>query len=243
MRTRCDRVLTRCISTRDSAAFHTARCAKPSMSKSAPSSRLIANEQVAVERRRHAERIVVGEQQVALRLHQIGADQQRVARPQRARGSSAATRRRPADRSCRCSIRGTATSVRPRRRWRDRARRARLRTSPDGDDRSASSASSVRVASRARPARRRPDGRSATPSTAPAPHERRQLLAAAGPELDDRRQRRDALRESRERVRGQQAPLRAVMRYHGSCRSPRTAPSPARRRDTATAAAAASSLR
>ena len=43
-----------------------------------------ANEQVAVESGGHAERIVIGEQEVALRFHQVGANQQRVARPQRA---------------------------------------------------------------------------------------------------------------------------------------------------------------
>ena len=67
-----------------------------------------ADEQVAVERRRHAERIVVGEQQIALRLHEIGAESSASPRRERRADARAGTRRRPADRSCRCSIRETA---------------------------------------------------------------------------------------------------------------------------------------
>ena len=65
-------------------AFQTARCAKASRSNVAAELPVDAHEQVAVERRGHAERIVVGEQQVALRLDEIGAEQQR-SRPARAR--------------------------------------------------------------------------------------------------------------------------------------------------------------
>ena len=42
-----------------------------------------ADEQVAVERRRHAERIVVGQQQVALGLDEVRAEQQEVAGTER----------------------------------------------------------------------------------------------------------------------------------------------------------------
>ena len=59
--------------------FHTARCAKASRSKSPPQLAVDAHEQVPVERRGDAERIVVGQLQLALRLHEIGAEQQRVA--------------------------------------------------------------------------------------------------------------------------------------------------------------------
>ena len=44
------------------------------------------HEQVLVERRGHAERIVVGEQQLALRLDEIRAEQQQIAGRERARG-------------------------------------------------------------------------------------------------------------------------------------------------------------
>ena len=37
------------------------------------------HEQVAIERGGHAQRVVVGQQQLGLRLHEIGAEQQRVA--------------------------------------------------------------------------------------------------------------------------------------------------------------------
>ena len=50
----------------------------------ARSSRVHPHEQVLVEGGRDAERIVVGEQQLALRLDEVGAEEQRVARPQRA---------------------------------------------------------------------------------------------------------------------------------------------------------------
>src|SRR5215203_6475047 len=43
-----------------------------------------AHEQVAVERGGHSQRIVVREDQVSFRLDEIGAEQQQVARPQRA---------------------------------------------------------------------------------------------------------------------------------------------------------------
>ena len=72
--------LTRCISIRDSAGFHAARCAKASGSKSAPSSRLSGDQHVAIEGRRHACRIVVRRQQCCFILHQVHAQQQAVAR-------------------------------------------------------------------------------------------------------------------------------------------------------------------
>ena len=48
-----------------------------------------AHQQIAVERGGHAERIVVGEQQLVLRLHEIGAEQQRVAGGRAPHGSRA----------------------------------------------------------------------------------------------------------------------------------------------------------
>ena len=45
--------------------------------------RVQAEEQVLVEGRRHAERIVVGEQQIGIRLDEIGAEQEAVAGPER----------------------------------------------------------------------------------------------------------------------------------------------------------------
>ena len=118
MRTVCGARDTRCISTRRSPAFQTARCAKAARSKSARSSRVDPHEQVLVEGRRHAERIVVGEQQVPLRLDEIGAEQQRVARAQRAADLARGTPARPDGRSCRCSSRERARASRPRRRGR-----------------------------------------------------------------------------------------------------------------------------
>jgi hypothetical protein len=47
-----------------------------------------ADQQVQVERGRHAQRIVVGDQQVALGLDEIGAQQKRVPRLQRRRDAA-----------------------------------------------------------------------------------------------------------------------------------------------------------
>ena len=82
IRTVCARRETRCISTRRSAAFQTARCAKAVEVEVGEQLRVHAREQVLVEGGGHAERIVVGEQQVALGLDEVGAEQQRVARAQ-----------------------------------------------------------------------------------------------------------------------------------------------------------------
>ena len=123
------------------------------------------HQQVAVERRRHAERIVVGQQQVALRLHEVGADQQRVAGRQRradvrrkasAPGGSKLPMFEP--RNSVSVPAGAAPLAR-------RPRRGPLRMSPGASRRrrvTPSSAASVAAgAGRAPPARRRRDARSA----------------------------------------------------------------------------------
>ena len=82
MLTRCRRALTRCTSTRRS------RRSSGAMDESVEvevAAELVVDpaKQIAVERRGDLQRIVVGEEQIAFRFDQIGAEQQRVTRPQR----------------------------------------------------------------------------------------------------------------------------------------------------------------
>ena len=191
-------------------------------SKSPPSSRLMRTQQVAVERGRHAERIVVGQQQLALRLHQIGAEQQRVARRAAPRGSSRRNASAPGGSKLpmfepRNSDQRAAGAAAARR----RPRRGPLRRSPGACTTStasgASSAASVGWPGRAPPARCRSDARSARrPCTPAGLDQRRQLLAAAGAELDDASTTGSTRARISRPCRVEQARSARVMRYHGS---------------------------
>ena len=220
MRTRCAARLTRCISTRDSRRIPDGAVGERVEVEVAAELAVDPDQQVAVERGGHAERIVVGEQQVALRLHEIGAEQQRVARRERRADARAGTRRRRADRSCRCSIRGTASAAsRPSTRVRASPRRARPRRSPGGSidarPRRARRASGRRA--RARPPRRRPGARQRR-RRRPA---RRRAASRASRRCRVRARRASTAapgaRQISPAVRARAARVSArVMRYHGS---------------------------
>ena len=78
MRTCWGRRLTRCISTRERAAFQSAMPEGGDVEVGAELA-VDAEEQVQVERRRDAERVVIGKLQIAFRLDEIRAQQKRVA--------------------------------------------------------------------------------------------------------------------------------------------------------------------
>ena len=90
------RRLTRCISTRDASRVPDGAVRESVQVEVGAQLRIHAQQQVLVEGRGQAERIVVGEQQIAFRLDEIGAEQQGVAGPKRradqAEGSGRARR-------------------------------------------------------------------------------------------------------------------------------------------------------
>ena len=98
----CAARLTRCISMRDAAAFHSAQVRECLRVEVRVQFAVEPHQQIAVEGRGHAGRIVIGRQQRGLVLHQIHAEQKAVAGlepgahpPQQFRGFAAAQ-------SCRC---------------------------------------------------------------------------------------------------------------------------------------------
>ncbi len=82
IRTSCARRLTRCISTREALRVPERAVLERVEVEIAVELTVDAHEQVLVERGGDTEGIVVGEQQLALRLDEVGAEQERVARPQ-----------------------------------------------------------------------------------------------------------------------------------------------------------------
>ena len=199
------------------------------------------DEQVAVERRRDAERIVVREQQLALRLDEIGADEE--ASP----GSSAARMPR---RNASAPGRSKLPMLEPRKSTSVRGRRARAISAQSAFVRrlvrhdldvvqrrqrsvawpsaSALAETSIRCSS-SRPG-----------PAAPRLDQRQQLLAVAGPELDDastgggtRARISRPCVSSRRELRARDAIPRQLGRWR------RRAPTRARRRSSATAAGAA----
>src|ERR1035437_2280450 len=72
--------LSRCISIRDSTLFQSARCSKPSGSKSPPNSPVQPDKQIPIELRRHSRRIVISGKQGLLVLREVNTQQQSVAR-------------------------------------------------------------------------------------------------------------------------------------------------------------------
>ena len=165
----------------------------------APQLAIDAQQEVAVERRRHAERIVVGRQQFALPPSR-GRRRSGRRRPGRAPIECRAGRRpRRADRSCRCSIRETGRASGALVRV-----RAATSASPasyvgvvrdHGDPIHAPPASGS--TSRAPPPRRRRGGPSSGARPRPARRDqRRQLLAAARAELGEGRQRIEAAEDA-----------------------------------------------
>ena len=64
---------------RDAATFHSGRCANASGSKSASNSRLSRDQQVAVEGRGDAGRVIIGGEKRGILLHQVHAQQKAVA--------------------------------------------------------------------------------------------------------------------------------------------------------------------
>ena len=82
-RSRCGLRLTRCISTRESSRIPHGAMVERGHVEIGAHLAVEPHQQVLVERRGHAERIVIGQQQVTLRLDEIGADNEGIARPQR----------------------------------------------------------------------------------------------------------------------------------------------------------------
>ena len=173
---------------REASAFQTARWVERAHVEGGAKLAVDAHEQVPVERRGHAERIVVGQQQIAFGLDEVGADQQGVARHAARGGWSRETPRRRADRSCRCSIRGRA------RRTARRAGASRRRAA--GRPRSAPRASRRRDRALRRPTgrrwqaprRTRPPDRCVAAAgrgrVAAQPEQQIELVAVAAAELD-----------------------------------------------------------
>ena len=193
MRTRCVRVETRNISMREQAAFQTARWRKRAEVEVAAELAVDAQQHVQVERGADAERIVVGEQQIALGLDEIRADagtRRRAQASARMRSSSAAD---AGGSKLPMFEPRNSTSVRRRIVARRVACDAMIASSPSSNDAwcvTTSTGAARRTAcaprARARRRRRRPDARSAARDG--ALDQRLQLAAVARSELDEARQ-------------------------------------------------------
>ncbi len=198
-----------------------------------------AHEQVLVERGRHAERVVVGEQQLALGLDEVGAEEQRVARPaatpripaqervaprRRSKLPMLEPRKSDEQRPARRPLRGRVAKA-LRRRWRDARRPRRARAAP-----SVRSEQLERVGARCRSGararacagRRRLSASSASFSPLPQPSSTKVIGSSSGPTISGAKRASSRALGARDAVPGQPR------------RWPRRAPSRGRRRGTST---------
>ena len=203
---------------RRASRFQWARWPNVSRSNVAAELAVDADEEVAVERRRDPERVVVGEQQIGLGLDEVGAEQQQVAGIESGANAIEKPRRRRrievADvRTEEQDQRGAAFGPR-----RHRGAQPFFVRRPVADDRHVPQAVQALLGLLQR-LRRDVDQVDARAAAAPLERFRQQhqLLAAAAAELDDRplvRRRRAATIAAAWRASSRISPR--VMRYHGS---------------------------
>ena len=200
-----------------------------------------ADEQIAVEDGVHAERVVIGKQQVALRFQQVSDRSAGVVRPQSAANRAEKLGGPGGDRSCRCSIRGTTRASR-RSLGVGAAPSSRLRRTPDASTTQTSGRRADHPHGEVERGRRHVDevdGQRRRLRRTQRARAATELLSASRPELDESRAAHGKRRMIRARARraAGSAPDDPIPRQTG--RSLRRAPSPASSYKYATATAAA----